>query len=172
VSNCRLSLNERFVQLALLFARYLIGYHFPPTSELGTWQRNLVLRCQDPFNFDLLFGHPAEDSSLQLPSGTGLKTIREGDYSQLKSLMGTLVFNNTERRLFVTSRGYMGLHTPRVENDDYICVFPGCNVPVIMRKVDRHYVHLGECYVHGIMDGEVMDALDAGIVSLEELEIH
>jgi hypothetical protein len=49
---------------------------------------------------------------------------------------------------------------------------PGCDVPLIFRKADEHYVLQGECFVFGLMHGEAMDALGEGVLSLEELEIH
>lgn len=77
-----------------------------------------------------------------------------------------------KRRLFVTDRGYMGFGPQSIASGDAIFVFPGCSVPLILRKIDEHYVHQGECFVLGLMDGEAIDALDKGIVSLEEVEIH
>lgn len=49
---------------------------------------------------------------------------------------------------------------------DTICILAGCTVPVILRKrtvlVDQPYYQvIGECYVHGRMDGEAMAGLDA-----------
>jgi hypothetical protein len=66
----------------------------------------------------------------------------------------------------------MGLGSPRVEVGDVVCVFPGLSVPVILRKTDGNYTHQGECFVLGVMDGEVIDNLEKGLVSLEEIEIH
>jgi hypothetical protein len=40
---------------------------------------------------------------------------------------------------------------------DYVCIIPGCAVPFIVREDDEKYVLIGECYIHGIMDGEAMD---------------
>lgn len=66
----------------------------------------------------------------------------------------------------------MGLGPPRVKVGDLVCVFPDDSVPVIMRKTNGHYTHQGECFVLGIMDGEVMENLEKGTVSLQELGIH
>jgi hypothetical protein len=136
-------------------------------------KRYLVTHPQDALQFELFLGDPAHESSLKWPPGTH-GTFPEAckDLKELRSYLGTIHHKTKKRRFFVTSRGYMGLGSDRVEIGDTICVFPGCNVPVIMRKNDAHYVHQGECFVLGIMDGEVMDALDKGMVSLEEIEIH
>ena len=45
---------------------------------------------------------------------------------------------------------------------DLICVFVGAQTPFLVRHVggngmgDQRYELVGECYVHGIMDGEVV----------------
>jgi hypothetical protein len=66
----------------------------------------------------------------------------------------------------------MGFGPQDIEGGDTICVFLRCDVPLILRRVDEYYVLQGECFVLGLMDGEAMDALDKGMVSLEEVEIH
>lgn len=38
---------------------------------------------------------------------------------------------------------------------DIICTFLGCHIPVILRqKTEDTYEFVGECYLHGIMNGE------------------
>ena len=48
----------------------------------------------------------------------------------------------------------MGLAPNFVEPGDHICVLIGCNVPLVLRPTgsNDHKV-VGECYVHGMMDG-------------------
>lgn len=71
------------------------------------------------------------------------------------------------RRLFFTSNGYMGLAPPNIAKGDLVYVFTGGSMPFIIRsagerKIPRDGTHtcfqfLGECYLHGIMDGEAME---------------
>lgn len=77
-----------------------------------------------------------------------------------------------DQSFFVTERGYMGMGSRAIDKDDFVCVFPGCNVPFILRKIDGCNVLRGECFVFGLMDGEAISALDDGAAELEELEIH
>jgi hypothetical protein len=86
--------------------------------------------------------------------------------------VATLVHKMEGRRFFVTGRGFMGFGPQGIESGDTICVLLGCDVPLILRKVDKHYVLRGECFMLGLMDGEAIDALDEGIMSLEEVEVH
>ena len=60
------------------------------------------------------------------------------------------------RRFFTTLGGYMGIGPPGMRPGDSICVFLGGNVPWVVRQEGYEYMLVGECYVHGIMDGEIM----------------
>jgi len=66
----------------------------------------------------------------------------------------------------------MGLGTESLCSSDIIVVLLGCDVPVILRKVEDHYVLIGECFVLGLMDGEAMEMLDQREVNLQTFEIH
>jgi len=55
-----------------------------------------------------------------------------------------------------------GLAPPKTNHGDIICILFGCSVPVVLRKYmpndtsDHRYTFVGECYVHGMMDGEAI----------------
>jgi Heterokaryon incompatibility protein (HET) len=65
----------------------------------------------------------------------------------------------------------IGLAPEQVELNDVVCVLHGCSVPVVLRKIDHNeteadgnsharralYELVGECYIHGMMDGEAFD---------------
>ncbi|KAH8893672.1 HET-domain-containing protein [Thozetella sp. PMI_491] len=61
------------------------------------------------------------------------------------------------RRLGVTRLGYLGLFPMSTEPGDVVSLLAGCHVPFVLRStVGRGYRLVGECYVHGVMNGEVM----------------
>ena len=60
------------------------------------------------------------------------------------------------RTFFITKSGYMGMGPMPLEVGDTICVVLGCNVPLLLRKYEEHYILVGECFVWGLMDGEAM----------------
>ncbi|EPE28385.1 hypothetical protein GLAREA_09505 [Glarea lozoyensis ATCC 20868] len=64
-----------------------------------------------------------------------------------------------EQRYFVTNRGYMGFCPIYSRVGDLICLLPGTSVPIILRKIQDHYVLVGECYCHGMMKGEIFNTL-------------
>ncbi|KAH7372098.1 heterokaryon incompatibility protein-domain-containing protein [Cadophora sp. MPI-SDFR-AT-0126] len=62
---------------------------------------------------------------------------------------------------FVSSKGRAGMIPWDAEPEDIIVVFLGAQVPFVLRKSIRHdkkfYKLIGECYLHGLMDGQVLD---------------
>jgi hypothetical protein len=66
------------------------------------------------------------------------------------------------RRLCVTNSGRMGFVAPLAEVGDLVCVVYGMQAPFVLRPKfddelkDMTYKIVGECYIHGVMDGEVM----------------
>jgi hypothetical protein len=62
----------------------------------------------------------------------------------------------------------IGLAPDNVEVSDAVCILHGCSVPVLLRRADNEtrakentnarvqYRLIGECYVHGMMDGEAV----------------
>ncbi|KAE9368044.1 hypothetical protein N431DRAFT_471417 [Stipitochalara longipes BDJ] len=77
------------------------------------------------------------------------------------------------RRFFVTKKGFMGMAPPHVSPGDIICVLPGTRVPLLLRKVERSYIVVGEVYVSdGYMKGRAFDEMERGERSLEEFEIY
>jgi hypothetical protein len=63
------------------------------------------------------------------------------------------------RTLFVTQTGYIGLGPVTMEPNDVVCVLLGCSVPVVIRmEAPNRHVLIGECYMHGIMNGEGLRA--------------
>ena len=63
-------------------------------------------------------------------------------------------------RVFATTqKGYYVLGPAALEAGDIVCVLSGCKVPFCLRPMGGRYLFVGECYVHGLMDGEGMDML-------------
>jgi hypothetical protein len=59
------------------------------------------------------------------------------------------------RRIFWTAQGYLGIGPASMTEGDTICVLFGGHVLYVLRAaVFEVYECIGECYVHGLMDGE------------------
>jgi hypothetical protein len=66
------------------------------------------------------------------------------------------------RYVFHASKGYIGLGPLDMKFGDKICLLFGGSVPYVVRPIKRHIFQLvGECFVHGVMDGEVLQKSDA-----------
>jgi Heterokaryon incompatibility protein (HET) len=60
------------------------------------------------------------------------------------------------RGFFLSKQGYMGVARYDVTEGDRICILHGGQVPFILRQEGTYHLFKGECYVHGLMDGEGM----------------
>ena len=72
------------------------------------------------------------------------------------------------RCFFTTSSGYIGVGPRDTLCNDYVAVFLGGNMPFIIRDKSTHHSLVGEAYVHGIMNGELM----ASWMGLEEFHLR
>lgn len=63
---------------------------------------------------------------------------------------------------FWTSDGYLGWGPPGMEAGDAICVVIGCDVPVALGRVGDHFIHIGPCWVLGLMNGEALEKVSSG----------
>ncbi|KAI1354707.1 HET-domain-containing protein [Xylaria sp. FL0043] len=63
----------------------------------------------------------------------------------------------TENRAFARSwKGYFVLGPGIMNVGDIVCVLFGGKMPFCLRPCGSHYLLVGECYVHGLMEGEAM----------------
>lgn len=76
------------------------------------------------------------------------------------------------RRLIVTSKGYIGLGPSALREGDQVCVLFGGIVPFTLRQEDGVYRMIGECYVHGLMRGEAIKEMRDGKLSEMRFDIH
>ncbi|KAK5116258.1 hypothetical protein LTR62_008585 [Meristemomyces frigidus] len=77
------------------------------------------------------------------------------------------------RSFFTTTTGQIGLGPRISQPGDLVVVLRDWNMPVILRKRPNgpNYQMTGLAYVHGIMDGEIMEAVERGEHQLQEIRI-
>jgi hypothetical protein len=63
------------------------------------------------------------------------------------------------------SKGYLG-YGHHLSPGDCVCLFPGCPLPVVLRKVKLHYLRVSTAFVLGFMDGDILQSLDDGRMNL------
>ncbi|KAE9371987.1 HET-domain-containing protein [Stipitochalara longipes BDJ] len=61
------------------------------------------------------------------------------------------------RKFFTTANGrFFGLGPDGLQSGDVVAVLYGCSVPIVLRAMGQHYKLVGECYIHGLMDGQAV----------------
>jgi hypothetical protein len=133
--------------------RTLVADRGPDGNNAPPWYRRACLECLQHTN----------------PSGD-LNTVQFKDVEDtpepMKKFMERVKAVVWRRQFFITQgkerrkKEYFGLAPPETRERDVICILFGCSVPVVLRKVGRtdRYTFVGECYVHGMMDGEALPA--------------
>jgi hypothetical protein len=154
-----------FYTLALGFLRTIIetihyasGSHIDQTLDICLPQIGLSsgTAFADSFSKNFLGGHSwyveewdsAEDAIVAHPA------ILTG----LMAALTVVHAENSEKRFFETANGLLGLGPRGMRDTDLVGVFGGCNLPVILRKEEDHYLFVGSCFILGMMKGEAMNA--------------
>jgi len=79
-----------------------------------------------------------------------------------------------DKDMFLTERGYLGLGHEGFQIGDVVCVFTGGETPFLLREGGAPrggmFRLLSECYIHGVMDGEVMQSLESKRMECFEIE--
>jgi hypothetical protein len=131
--------------------RTLVADRGPHGVNAPSWYRRACVECLTHVN-------PNGDLDTN-----GLKNL-EGTPSTMVTFLDR-VQRVTWNRTFFLSRGtqskpcFFGLGPSKAKERDVICILFGCSVPVILRESSDEsgcYDFVGECYVHGMMDGEAI----------------
>ncbi|KAI0155605.1 heterokaryon incompatibility protein-domain-containing protein [Pestalotiopsis sp. NC0098] len=83
-----------------------------------------------------------------------------------------ILSSQSNRPLFVTKNGFVGVAPPAVANGDLVCLLEGSSIPFLLREMGQDYVLVGSCYVKGYSDGEPLQLLENGTLRLEEFNIR
>lgn len=168
------------------------AHHAADFVAFLTWARTLQRRSIDDGG-GLADGSGLDDSypqPQQIPPGDfcppGLyaaerPTLIDADSQEVRDMSrrySLMAWNyNMSRCLYRTRRGYLGTGPQSVQRGDIVCVFMSAAVPFILRSRgdgDDGYTLVGDAYVHGIMDGELVKDWEEGKAELDlrEFRIH
>lgn len=100
-----------------------------------------------------IFGHPFGSFFPEIKSWDGLGLTDINTQSMKLSTLSLI-----GRRLITTETGFLGLAPEAAERGDFVAIVYGCNFPVVLRPNGDSYWFIGECYIDGIMDGELIEA--------------
>lgn len=169
------------LQVMLKFFANLKDYPSPNTDSSAFWQTLVTgkdegrrQKCPDSFAeifsylLDLTTRRPGSMSGQvytrrqRLPKGRGgldedkLRSRKPRSAGDTFKKARTGMINATKnRRLGATAGGHIGLFPEHSQAGDVVFVLLGCHVPVVLRpRGDNKLKLVGQCYVHGIMEGE------------------
>jgi hypothetical protein len=95
---------------------------------------------------------------------TGNQVIAVSEKTGLEppGLYNSLAYTRGRYNLCITYGGYIGLLPLNAKMSDEIVVFHGCDTPFVIRHSATHdnrtYSIIGECYIHGMMQGELFES--------------
>jgi len=114
-----------------------------------------------------------ERSRLQHPGVPSEKDESELDRGyRCEPLYTSREESSKRNRSFVeTEQGSYGFGPVGAEEGDFVCVLFGLDYPVVLRRVQAHYVHVGPCYMLGLMDGEAIEGIEEGKATASDFEI-
>jgi heterokaryon incompatibility protein (HET) len=138
----------------------------PASHDYGVLFKQLQ-RCREIFRLlkitkgtkwdDIMQRDPAELNSL-LQSRA--QEFREAFYAIYldRRFISNLTSFTQGRKFATTDKGYMAMVPPLCKSGDDICVIYGAKVPFAIRRCTGldMFELVGECYVHGFMDGEAL----------------
>jgi hypothetical protein len=154
-----------------------IGDAGEPTS--GTWEDVNFRTSYQAFTEYLRLGEQPTDWETEVREISAIYKIKQFLFrpQELRKLMWLFLYTAqefaerfTDATVCVTRRGYVGIVPRTAKKGNVISVLHGSAVPFIMRNSEKranHYIHLGECYIHGIMHGQLRSFED-----LEEMDIR
>jgi hypothetical protein len=153
---------------AILASSYAPPIPCPSTGDSDESLRwNLHLWMKRNANF-ILGGKPLKDHL------SDTKTVTS-DPELYHQSIGRQINFLWSRRLVTTEGGYIGVAPRPVQHGDVIAVLFGCSAPLVLRADSSGardtYEIVAECYVHGIMDGEVPRGSQEGKYRIEHVLI-
>jgi hypothetical protein len=101
---------------------------------------------------------------MNLPVGlyvsiSGIRTAFEHEYQHGPIMTFSKKLETTlHRKLFKTTKGYIGIGPCSLQKGDGVALFKGGMVPLVIRSLGDKWELVGDCYVHGIMHGEAYSA--------------
>ena len=75
-------------------------------------------------------------------------------------------------RIFMIEKGYIGMGPSSMCIGDVVCILFGGEVPYLLRPKGSHWQFIGDCYVHGIMQGEGLKGFNGDVSQAEVFEIR
>ncbi|KAK0119427.1 hypothetical protein ONS95_010879 [Cadophora gregata] len=92
--------------------------------------------------------------------------------NKLENTLSDIDVTTVSRLTMTGKKDYIITGPGEASPGDLVCVLLGCDVPMILRQEGDHFILIGECYVEGMMHGEMIDAVNAGTLEMVEFLLH
>src|ERR1700730_6801401 len=101
---------------------------------------------------------PSSKFALEWPSGldVDVQGLESGDLQEYSDF---LTYLPKHQALFQSANGLLGFGPSDTKVGDDICILIGYGAPFMLRKVESHYILLGECTVSGLMDSQYLEGM-------------
>jgi hypothetical protein len=133
-------------------------------AHLATWLWRVVWKAdpaQQTYHFQKMY-HRLKDILLQIP----FLDTEISDPRVAESYSAAMRLSITKRAFFITNNGRIGLGPVSMQESDEIYVLPGGKMPFVLRRIPHQnaaFSLVGECYLHGCMDGQMGLPSEGGI---------
>jgi hypothetical protein len=126
------------------------GDRYPAPQEYSKSFRHLTTKAT--------YNVPINVPAFKVEDRPEFRVVPQGDASLYYE---TFLRNGFRRRFFITSKGHLGSGPADMSKDDKVCILFGAKTPIILRKESSgpRYQLIGHAYVHGIMHGEALSAM-------------
>lgn len=89
----------------------------------------------------------------------------------MKTFLDSIFQALTGRTLFISSFGHIALVPDYAKTGDLIRVMFGGAALFVLRRLGGDCVLIGECYCHGLMDGEAIKDLKVGKLKAQDFTL-
>jgi hypothetical protein len=160
--------------LALGFLRYIIHFSkFDGDVQARYSLLGLSIGDKFPESFEEKVFPGCDYLKSGFPNLSTVSVNEEGSLSNATTHVLRAAIHYRHMFCFIeTPGGYLGLAPHGAKIGDIVCVLKACNIPVILRKVNEHYVHIGTCYMLGLMEGETAGMLESGHRKVQRFQIQ
>jgi hypothetical protein len=74
-------------------------------------------------------------------------------------------------RLIELEYGYLGIGPLCTKPGDRVCIIHGCQKLLLVREYNKDYKFVGECFVLGLMNGEMQELIQVGKASKRRIAL-
>ncbi|KAJ4290921.1 hypothetical protein N0V90_010117 [Kalmusia sp. IMI 367209] len=117
-------------------------------------------------SWNSVYGDPKRVATY-FPASERIKRMHEEGFMQTAVQYAGTSLNMMHWKRFAASLdGYLALVPVSSLPGDILCIVMGAAVPFVLRPLDGGYKLIGECYVHGLMYGEVLKMTELEVETL------